>query len=379
MNTASPLDRRMMLRAALAGWRGMGRVEPNPMVGCVIGSLRGEVLGVGWHTRFGNAHAEVEALRDCERRGHAAHGATAWVTLEPCNHFGKTPPCTDALLRAGIAKVVYARRDPNPSAGGGAERLAAAGVEVACISGCALADRLSAPFVKRISTGLPWVIAKWAQTLDGKVAARTGDSQWISNEYSRAAVHRLRGRVDAVLTGIGTVRADNPRLTARVPFPRRAPRRCVVDPRLEIGTDCAMLRAEPGGGTSAPVTLFTSSVAAHSARAAALRDAGCEVVALPASSVGGLDLGAALRHLAGVHQAANVLVESGPGLLGRMIAAGLVDEAAVFVAPKLLGDPAGLSSAAVGEAASISRAIAVSPVRVRRLGDDIFILSRFAT
>jgi diaminohydroxyphosphoribosylaminopyrimidine deaminase/5-amino-6-(5-phosphoribosylamino)uracil reductase len=369
------LDERMMLRAALAGWRGMGRVEPNPMVGCVIGNVRGEVLGVGWHRVFGGAHAEVEALRDCERRGHSAHGATAWVTLEPCNHFGKTPPCVDALLRAGVARVVFARRDPNPPASGGAARLAAAGVEIVELEGCELATRLSEPFVKRTSTGLPWVVAKWAQTLDGKVATRTGDSKWISNEFSRAMVHRLRGRVDAVLTGIGTVRGDDPRLTARgLGAVRRVARRCVVDPRLEIPDSTTMLR----GVGDAPVTLFCSVDAAASGRAGSLRGIGCEVVGLPEDGRGSLDVAAALRHLVGVHQAANVMIESGPRLLGRMIGAGLVDEALVFVAPKLLGDPAGLSAVAVGEVPRIEDGVKMRLVRVRQAAGDVVMVMRIS-
>ncbi|MFM9958347.1 MAG: bifunctional diaminohydroxyphosphoribosylaminopyrimidine deaminase/5-amino-6-(5-phosphoribosylamino)uracil reductase RibD [Phycisphaerales bacterium] len=388
--STTPLDLRMIRHAALAGWRGFGRVEPNPMVGCVIGTVRGEVLGVGWHRVFGGPHAEVEAIADCERRGHPTHGATAWVTLEPCNHFGKTPPCTDALLRAGIARVVFARRDPNKPASGGAERLAAAGVE--CVEvppqqqGGELALRLSDPFIKRLHTGLPWVIAKWAQTLDGKVATRTGDSKWISGESSRAMVHRLRGRVDAVLTGIGTVRADNPRLTARPNHgqPRRTPRRCIIDPRLETPREALLLTGSAAGANDGPVTLFTTPVAAHSPRAEELRRAGVEVVPLPTASGGslqgaggasGLDLAAALRHLARAHDALNVLVESGPGLLGRLIAAGLVDEALVFIAPKLLGDPAGLSPAAVGEAPSIARATALRMLRVSRREQDIVVVA----
>ncbi len=371
MSEVSAIDVRMMRRAALAGWRGMGRVEPNPMVGCVIGSVRGEVLGVGWHRVFGGPHAEVEAIRDCERRGHATLGATAWVTLEPCNHFGKTPPCVDALIRAGVSRVVFARRDPNGVASGGAERLRSAGIEaVEMPEGVAprLALRLSDPFVKRVRTGLPWVTAKWAQTLDGKVATRTGDSKWISNVFSRALVHRMRGRVDAVLTGIGTVRADDPLLTARGGVVRRMARRCVVDPRLEIADSAALLRAGPAGGLEAPGTLFTGASAAASSRADALRAKGCEVVALPALGDGSLDLAAGLRHLAAAHQAANVMVESGPGLMGRLFAAGLVDECLVMIAPKVLGDVGGLSAVGLGAVERIDGAMGVEIVRVRGLG-----------
>lgn len=383
MSVASALDIRMMRRAALAGWRGMGRVEPNPMVGCVIGTVRGEILGVGWHAKFGDPHAEVEAIRDCQRRGNATHGATAWVTLEPCNHFGKTPPCVDALLRAGVARVVFARRDPNAPASGGAERLRASGVEaIEMPAGTVpeIALRLSDPFVKRVTTGLPWVTAKWAQTLDGKIATRTGDSKWISNEYSRALVHRVRGRVDAILTGIGTVRADDPLLNARDCVVRRTARRCVVDPRLEIADSSALLRGTVNdtalGGLESPVTLFTSQTAAASLRADALRARGCEIAGLPTLGNGSLDLAAALRHLAQIYQAANVLVESGPGLLGNLFAASLVDECMVMIAPKVLGDTGAPSAASIGTPDQIAHAKAITPTRVRRLGGDIVLTAR---
>lgn len=383
MSGTSALDVRMMRRAALVGWRGMGRVEPNPMVGCVIGTVRGEILGVGWHAKFGGPHAEVEAIRDCQRRGNATHGTTAWVTLEPCNHFGKTPPCVDALLRAGVARVVFARRDPNAPASGGAERLRASGVEaVEMLAGSVpeIAMRLSDPFVKRVTTGLPWVIAKWAQTLDGKIATRTGDSKWISNEYSRALVHRMRGRIDAILTGIGTVRADDPLLTARGCIVRRTARRCVVDPRLEIADSSALLRGKaigtPARGCEVPVTLFTSETAAASPRADALRTRGCEIAGLPAIGSGSLDLAASLRHLAQIHQAANVMVESGPGLLGKMFAAGLIDECVVMIAPKVLGDVAAPSAVGIGPINLIAQARSIAPSRVRSLGGDLVLTAR---
>lgn len=364
--SVSPLDRRMLLLAARAGWRAAGRVEPNPMVGCVIGSVGGVVLGVGHHRVFGGPHAEVEAIADCQRRGHSTHGATAWVTLEPCNHFGKTGPCTEALLRAGVARVVFARRDPNPPASGGAERLRGLGVEVVEAGGMAFVERLSEAFVKRVKTGLPWVIAKWAQTLDGKVATRSGDSKWISNPSSRLMVHRLRARVDAVLTGVGTVRVDDPMLTARGVAVRRLARRCIVDPRLETPANAAMLRT----ASDAPITFFTGATAARGERAESLRAAGCEVVALPLVS-DGLDLLAALRHLASAHAASNVLTECGPGLMGRLFRSGLVDEALVFTAPKLLGDQAALAAATIGEASSIAHAVPLTLRRVRVVGGDV--------
>ena len=197
--------------------RGQGAVEPNPMVGCVL-VRGGRVVGEGWHKRFGGPHAEVEALRAA---GRAARGATAYVSLEPCCHFGKTPPCTDALIAAGVSRVVAAMRDPFPKVRGRGRRLLeAAGIKVGMGLCEAEAMRLNAPYLKRQRTGRPWVILKWAQSVDGRIATRTGDSKWISSEDSRAQAHDLRGRVDAVIVGVGTVRADDPLLTCRHGRPR---------------------------------------------------------------------------------------------------------------------------------------------------------------
>src|SRR3954451_1208374 len=216
-----------MPRALELAERGRGHVEPNPLVGAVI-VRDGRVVGEGWHQRYGEAHAEVHALAAA---GAAARGATLYVTLEPCCHHGKTPPCTDAVLRAGVGRVVASMLDPNPLvAGKGAERLRAAGVAVEIGVGEAEARRLNAPYLKLLRTGRPYVHLKWAMTLDGKICTRTGDSKWISNEASRRRVHELRGRVDAILVGVGTALADDPQLTARPRGPRTATR-IVLDSR----------------------------------------------------------------------------------------------------------------------------------------------------
>src|SRR5436305_1406899 len=209
-------DHTWMRRALELAERGRGFVEPNPLVGAVV-VRDGSVVGEGWHRRYGEAHAEVNALAQA---GEAARGATLYVTLEPCCHVGKTPPCTDAVLAAGISRVVAAMADPFPKvAGGGIARLRAAGVAVAVGLGESEARRLNAPYLKLLATGRPYVHAKWAMTLDGKIATRTGDSRWISNEASRRVVHAMRGRMDAILVGIGTALVDDPSLTAPPPRP----------------------------------------------------------------------------------------------------------------------------------------------------------------
>ena len=226
-------DLRWMARALAEAGRGRGSVEPNPMVGAVV-VRDGTLVGVGHHELFGGPHAEVNALA---RAGGLAAGSTLYVTLEPCCHQGKTPPCTEAVIGAGMARVVAALRDPFPKVdGGGAARLRAAGVEVSMGLMAEEAARLNGPYLKRLATGLPYVLAKWAMTLDGKTASRSGDSRWISGPRSRALVHEVRGRMDAILVGIGTVMADDPSLTARPTGPR-TPARVVLDgsARLPVG------------------------------------------------------------------------------------------------------------------------------------------------
>lgn len=326
------LDDRAALRhlraAAALALRGHGGAEPNPMVGCVI-VRDGEVVGRGWHQRCGDAHAEINALRDA---GDRARGATAFVTLEPCNHHGRTGPCTTALLGAGIERVVFASHDPNPIAGGGMAALRAAGIEAACLP-CDACDELNAPFLKRVTQRLPWVTAKWAQTLDGAIATRTGESQWISCATSRRRVHRERARVDAIVTGMGTVRSDDPRLTARgTPILRRA-RRVVISKGVDLRLDSALCRSLD----TAPLTLACSreSLERQATQADALRNAGVDILPIDEGTAG---LAGCLSDLHTRLGVSTVLVESGGGLLGRLIAAGLVDELWAFIAPSLMGD-----------------------------------------
>lgn len=370
---------RLLGIAARHALRAAGDVEPNPMVGAVIvapaapgGSSSAEerIIGRGHHRFFGDRHAEVEALRDCRARGHDPRGATLYCTLEPCNHTGKQPPCTEAIIAAGISRVVFARRDPNPVSGGGEARLLGAGIACELDESSVLATRLSDPFVKRITTGLPWVIAKWAQTIDGWIATRSGESKWISGPAARLRVHQLRGRVDAVVTAIGTVLSDDPLLTARLGHPpRRIARRVVIDPQLEIPLESRLVQSAMLG----PVMVATTEAALVRRGAAARRlaDAGVDVVA--AASDGPIPVADLLRRLVDRHDATNVLIEAGAGSLGRLFASDLVDEALVFIAPKLLGD---------NEAVPVARGRALERLgdarhfrlgRVKQLGEDVML------
>ncbi len=321
-------DLDFLRRAVRLAVRGHGGAEPNPMVGCVLVDKSGRVVGEGHHRRCGEAHAEAMALR---RAGTQARGATAYVTLEPCNHHGRTPPCSEALRAAGVVRVVYATSDPNPIAAGGAAALAGHGIAVERLA-CREADLLNEPFLKRVRSGLPWVMAKWAQSIDGKIATRTGDSKWISGERARRMVHRERGRVDAILVGFGTALRDDPQLTARGVRRRRIARRVVVDLDLELPADRQLLERGADGKST---IVITRSEHADTARAR-----GLEPLAWPAG--GGWR--SVLKALATDHGVTTLLVEGGGGLLGELAAAELLDEAWVFVAPLLLGDEDAVSA-----------------------------------
>jgi diaminohydroxyphosphoribosylaminopyrimidine deaminase/5-amino-6-(5-phosphoribosylamino)uracil reductase len=366
--------------AARAARRAQGLVEPNPLVGCVLADPNGRVLAIGHHKRFGGPHAEAEAIVAARAKGIDLRGATAFVTLEPCNHQGKTPPCARALIEAGVSEVVIARPDPNPIAQGGADALRAAGVSVRFTDASVNAVRLTDPFVKRVGTGLPWVIAKWAQSIDGRIATRTGDSKWISNERSRAMVHRWRSRVDVVLTGIGTVLADDPRLDARIGRPpRRTAIRAIVDAALRTPTTSKFVRT----ANELPVVIFCAEDHADSPRAQALRASGVELVPIPrragvaaSGAAQPLDLTHALRWLVIERDASNVLVEAGPGLVGSLARQGLIDECRVFVAPILIGDSAAIPAAEIGALARIGDAQRFIADRPRRVGDDALLVFR---
>lgn len=320
------VDARHMARALGLAARGLATTDPNPRVGCVIAS--GErVLGEGFHARAGGPHAEVEALRAA---GGPVRGATAYVTLEPCSHHGRTPPCADALVAAGIARVVYAVGDPNPRVdGNGAARLRAAGVVVEGGLMAVEARALNPGFLSRMERGRPFVRLKLATSLDGRTALASGESRWITGEAARADVQRLRARSGAVMTGIGTVLADDPRLDVRLPGTPRQPLRVVLDRRLALPPVARIL--DPPGET----LVLTGP---GSGAAEALRARGARVESVPEAGRG-LDLAAVLARLAGL-EVNELLVEAGPTLAGALLDAGLVDELVLYVAPVMLGHDA---------------------------------------
>lgn len=328
-----------MARALELARRGLYTTDPNPRVGCVLVKNH-RLVGEGWHVRAGEPHAEVHALRQA---GDAARDATAYVTLEPCSHQGRTGPCAVALIEAGVSKVVVAMADPNPAvAGRGLAMLREAGIEVELGLLEAQARALNPGFVMRMDHGRPFVRLKMAMSLDGRTAMRSGESQWITGPQSRREVQRLRARSSAVLTGVESVIFDNSRLTVRPAqlelddaeeIARRQPLRVVVDTRLRLPQAAACLR-EPGR------TLVVTGLGHEAERRERLEAAGAEVVALPSGVDGRVDLHALLRHLAEVEQVNEVLLETGATLAGAMLDAGLVDEMQLFVAPTLLGGEA---------------------------------------
>jgi diaminohydroxyphosphoribosylaminopyrimidine deaminase/5-amino-6-(5-phosphoribosylamino)uracil reductase len=353
------------MRLALAeAEKGRGAVEPNPMVGAVV--VRDDrAIGVGHHERFGGPHAEVVAL---SRAAEAARGATLYVTLEPCCHHGKTPPCTDAILAAGIGRVVAAVADPFPRvAGGGLAALEVAGIQVEVGCGDEAARELNAAYWKRLATGRPYVTAKWAMTLDGKTAVAWGDSRWISSEDSRRRVHELRGRMDAILVGIGTVDADDPQLTVRPPGPRR-PVRIVVDSSARLAMDSALVRT----ASEVPVIVAVSDRAPPDRRDR-LASAGCEVLALPGSGQVPISL---LLDEFGRRDMTNLLVEGGGRLLGSFLDEGHIDAVEVFVAPILEGGDHARTGVRGKGRSFMSDSHRLTDVEFDRIGDDTHIRGR---
>jgi len=345
-----------------------GDAAPNPHVGAVV-VKDGVVLGRGFHLRPGEHHAEVAALRDA---GEAARGATLYVTLEPCNHHGRTPPCTEAVLTAGISRVIVGVRDPNPHvAGGGNDRLRAAGVEViegVCEADCAA---LVASWAKHVRTGVPFVRLKLATSLDGRIAAANGSSQWITGELARREVHALRRRADAVLVGIGTALADDPSLTARdaPAIEARSPaRRVVVDSEARLPLAAKLVET----ARQIPTWVFVADDAPAD-RVTALERAGVRVARIPRASRG-LDLRAVLTRL-GAEGVVELLVEGGGVIAGALVEAGLVDELDWFTAPIVLGE--GGRPSLVGpspESPAVARRFSL--VSATRVGEDTWLVLR---
>ncbi len=363
MSGWSAADHQWMARALQLAERGLWTTSPNPRVGCVV-VQQGRVVGEGWHERAGEPHAEVHALRAA---GEAARGATAYVTLEPCSHHGRTPPCADALLAAGVSRVVAAMRDPNPLvAGQGLARLAAAGVETSAGLLAESARELNIGFVSRMERGRPWLRLKVAASLDGKTALSNGASQWITGPEARQDGHRWRARACAMLTGYGTVRDDDPQLTVRGLPVERQPLRVVVDSRLETPPGARIL----AGGA----TLVVGAVAAPE-RQAALEAAGAQVLLLP-NPVGKVDLAALLAELGrrGINE---VMAEAGFKLNGSLLRARLVDEVLIYLAPVLLGSVAqGMFNLPVLEKLDGKTSLILKDLR--RVGGDIRLLARLA-
>jgi diaminohydroxyphosphoribosylaminopyrimidine deaminase/5-amino-6-(5-phosphoribosylamino)uracil reductase len=357
----SDADREFMARALALAERGLYTATPNPRVGCVI-VKDGAIVGAGWHEAAGRPHAEVNALAEA---GAAAQGATLYVTLEPCSHQGRTPPCADAVIRAGIARVVAAMQDPNPIvSGSGFGRLHGKGVEVAQGLMQEEARELNIGYVSRMAHGRPWMRMKIAATLDGRTALANGQSQWITGEASRRDGHHFRARACALLTGVGTAKDDDPQLNVRYVETPRQPLKVLVDSKLEVS---------PGAKLFADGKVLVAAARENRAKAEALRARGAEVLVLP-NPHGKVDLAELLRELGrrGVNE---VHVEAGARLNGSLLREGCVDELLVYLAPSLIGDT-GRGMFSLPEFTDLGQKIALSIREVSRVGEDIRVIAR---
>ena len=376
----TPTDLRCMNRALELAERGRGGAEPNPLVGCVI--AQGEqIIAEGFHARYGGAHAEIEALIAA---GARAKGGTLYVTLEPCCHYGKTPPCTEAIIPAGIRRVVAALRDPFPKVnGGGLRQLASAGIETEVGLCEEAARRLNAPYLKLLATGRPWVHGKWAMTLDGKIATRSGYSQWISGPAARTIAHRLRARVDAILIGHRTADLDNPLLTARLEstaetgassstsanLPERVATRIVLDSLARLSANSQLVKT----ARQIPV-LVACGPDAPGADIRRLTAAGCEV--LPFAAATQFERTLQLLEELGSRKMTNVLVEGGSQVLGTLLDARQIDEVHVFLAPKLFGGAKAISPIAGAGIDQVAQAIALDELTSRMVDGDLYLHGR---
>jgi diaminohydroxyphosphoribosylaminopyrimidine deaminase/5-amino-6-(5-phosphoribosylamino)uracil reductase len=357
-------DQQGMARALEWAAKGLYITTPNPRVGCVLVN-NGKVIGEGHTQPAGQAHAEIEALRDAAERGHDVQGATAYVTLEPCSHHGRTPPCADALIKAGVKRVITAMTDPNPLvAGQGLERLKEAGIAVASGVLEQQAYELNIGFFTRMRRGTPWVRMKAAAGLDGKTALHNGVSQWITSQAARDDGHHWRARACAILTGIGTVKEDDPQLTVRAVETPRQPQRIVIDSRLEIEPHARVLQ---GGGT------WIVAAQANPEKEAQLRDVGAEILLLP-NARGKVDLPALMQEL-GRRQINELHVEAGFKLNGSLIRERCVDELLLYLAPQLIGDAQGLFDLPALESLEGRRRLAFHEVST--IGPDVRMLARF--
>jgi diaminohydroxyphosphoribosylaminopyrimidine deaminase/5-amino-6-(5-phosphoribosylamino)uracil reductase len=357
-------DRDFMARALRLAARAMNDATPNPRVGCVI-VRDARVIGEGWTQAPGSNHAEIEALLDARRNGHDVRGATVYVSLEPCSHFGRTPPCATALIEAHVGRVLAAVEDPNPLvAGGGLEMLRSAGIDVRCGLLEQEAAELNAGFFSRMQRGRPWVRMKIAASLDGRTALQNGASKWITSDDARRDGHGWRARACAVLTGIGTVLADNPQLDVRLVETTRQPLRVLVDSRLEVNPAARIFEAD------GPV--LVAAAVSDSGRIEALRAVGAEVVVLP-DEHGKVDLAALMKELA--RRSINeVHVEAGFRLNGSLVKAGVVDELLVYLAPLLMGEAPGMLH--LPALADLAHAQRLEFVEVAMVGSDVRLRAR---
>ena len=359
-------DDKYMQAALKLAQRGIGSVEPNPAVGCII-AKKNQIIGRGWHKKFGAAHAEINALEDCKTLGVNPQGAAMYVTLEPCCHHAKTPPCTDAIIGSQLAKVVVATIDPSEHANGkGIEQLRNAGIQVQTGVCETKAKLLNAPFIKFATTRKSWVILKWAQSVDGKMALtdKASRHRWISNELSRKDAHKLRRRVQGILVGIGTVLADDPLLTVR-PSKGKQPTRIILDSQLRIHLDCKLLAT----AKKAPVLVVTSEEAVQKdpQTVEKITLKGAEVLAVPTTQ-GRCDINSLLDELSN-RGIAQLLVEGGPTVIASFLKQRLVDEVCIYIAPKILG---GSGNVNITESmAELTEAVGLHYVNIKRFGDDV--------
>ena len=356
-------DTKYMKRALTLAKKGLGKTYPNPAVGCVI-VKNGMIVGEGWHKLAGGHHAEIHAL---EMAGVEAHGADVYVTLEPCSHTGKTPPCSEALIRAGVKRVVAGMSDPNPQVnGGGLRALKRAGIETLCGVLEEECRAINRPFLKFITTGQPYVTYKCAMTLDGKIASVTGESRWISCEASRKIVHRMRADSDAIMVGVDTIIADNPQLTVRH-VKGHNPLRIIVDSHLRTPESVAVLSGQMAQGTIIATTETNPKVHARYLKSGAR-------ILVCSSDDGKVDLNDLWNRLGklGIH---SLLLEGGSHLAGEALRQGLIDQCVFFYAPKVVGSD-GFSPFAITGTTDMARSITFYDLSMRRVGTDIMVTAR---
>lgn len=357
-------DRHFMKTALELAALGRGTTSPNPMVGAVI-VKDGKIIGKGYHKAAGSAHAEVNAIDDA---GDAARGATLYVTLEPCNHTGRTPPCTEKILAAGISRVVVAIEDPNPDVRGGGNRyLSEKGVEVTTGVCESRARLLNENFIRYVTTGRPFVTLKWAATLDGRIATRTGDSRWVTGAESRAFVHGMRHASDAILVGINTVRQDDPSLTARLENAAgKDPHRIVLDTKLSIAANAKMLTQD----SDADTFIITGNNISETKRKT-IESLGARVIRTQLKK-GRIDLDALMDRL-GKMEITSLLIEGGGKVIASALAAGIVHKVSLFYAPKILGGDDGVPVCSGRGPEKMDSSIRVRDIRLHRFGEDIML------